>query len=538
MVQAVGAQTHEDATSPTTADLVLGDAGSVAVEASPVATASARPSAWKRRVAAAGLGLMLVLGMAVRVHNASDSPFSFHATRQFHSALVARTIYLDRTRPASDPERRAADAVFANESKLEAPITEHLVATVYQVAGHEDLRLANAWCAFVWVVGAAILLRIATRFASTAGQFTALAVYLFLPFAVAGGRTFQPDVLMVTLILAMALLALRHDEAPTRWRLVAVGAAAGAAVLVKPMAAPMVLVVFAALAIRRRGLVRGLLGVDSWMFGALTVAPIAISTVAGANWTGSGDGAADYFVPSLLGQAHFYRDWLQIVTENVGWPALLLGIVGLVVARGTARALLAALWIGYVVTALLVDYRTITHSYYHLELVGLLALGSALAMDAAITWARANAPTVLRMSRMPVVLLLLIAIGAAWVQRPDLSELGGPQARITADRDAASVTGMGARVASVSHSYGRDLAYYGNVVVVSELPSVDDLALLRLQGRPDPTARQSLRRAHVDWVVVTAPDSMGPDLRTELDAHYRLAGHGNGWMVYDLRHRH
>lgn len=94
---------------------------------------------WARRLVAVAVAALLLFGLAVRLQGLERSPLHYQSTRQLHTAIIARAAYLDRTLPSSDPRRIAADRTRDHEEPLEAPITEHVLATIYQVIGHESL---------------------------------------------------------------------------------------------------------------------------------------------------------------------------------------------------------------------------------------------------------------------------------------------------------------------------------------------------------------------------------------------------------------
>jgi 4-amino-4-deoxy-L-arabinose transferase-like glycosyltransferase len=82
-------------------------------------------------------------------------------------------------------------------------------------------------------------------------------VCLFLAEAVIASTSFQPDPLMIMLVLAAALAVARHHEQPTTPRFALATVLTGAAILVKPVIAGFFLFpLFALLAIVRNG-VRG-----------------------------------------------------------------------------------------------------------------------------------------------------------------------------------------------------------------------------------------------------------------------------------------
>lgn len=497
------------------------------------------PTARAKRLGLLALVLLLVIGFVVRVHRLDDSPLKFHPTRQLHTALLAKSIYLDRVRPADDPERIAAGKVADHEQHIEAPITEDVLATLYQVIGRESLWAAGVYEIGVWLVGAVLLYLLLGHLTTTLGQVVGAAVHLLIPLAVVGGRSLQPDPLMVTLVVATLLLLLQHDEHPHAARIAAAGATAGLALLLKPTSAPLVLFSYVLLSVHRAGW-RGLFSRSSAIFGGCFVLPSAIAVATGYAPANT-DLSSNYFVASLLTDTEFYQAWKHLLEVHVGLALVGLAFVGTFLSRGRARALLAALWLAYLSLGVAFDYRMVTHSYYHLVLVPIVAIGCAIAVVELADLLRRRDFRVASIA----LAVLVVASGVALVRQAwqTPQPFIGRTQQIAAARAVAKVTGPGARVVSITGTYGRDLGYYGPVVVVAEVPNAADRELLHLQGEPAPTPAKFLIDAHerlkVRWLAITAPRALlgDPALLEELADHYPVVDHGPGWLVLDLSRR-
>lgn len=386
----------------------------------------------------------------------------------------------------------------------------------------------------MWLAGGLVLFLLLRRFTNAFGALAGLAVHVTVPLGVVAGRSLQPDPLMVTGILATALLVVRHDERPSRGRLLAAGAVAGLTVAVKVTAAPVVALLWVAFALARK---------EPWArrwrdglaFGACAVAPAVLSILVGFA-PSARNRSEDYFVASLLTRRSFYDGWFGIVANNIGRGVLLVAASGLVVARGPARRLLATLFASYLVLVVLFDYRMLTHSYYHLVLVPIVGLGCGLAAGT-VPGLVDRGPRVL--ARLFVPLVLLASVAAGYLVWLDVPAYTSDRRRLAAIHDVVAITGPGAPVATMSVDYGRALGYYGGLVVTTELPSPEDRSLLRLQHRRVPSLAELLSTSGADWVVVTYTQRLAgdPEAQRELTDHYRLAGEGDGWAVYDVRHR-
>src|ERR671912_511777 len=81
---------------------------------------------------------LLVAGAAVRLVNLDQSVLSFHPTRQFRSAIIARACYYERTPAIPDWARRVAVANRGIQPAAELTIMEGLACAAYQMAGRES----------------------------------------------------------------------------------------------------------------------------------------------------------------------------------------------------------------------------------------------------------------------------------------------------------------------------------------------------------------------------------------------------------------
>jgi hypothetical protein len=499
----------------------------------------AQPSGGHTRLITAALLTLLALGLVVRLNGLDRQPLEFHPTRQYRSALIARAFYLDRVLPQHDRRRVVADQAANAQGVLEPPVMEEVTSFGYQLIGDEHLWLARLLSSVVWLCGGLLLFRLLRRFVTPLGQLVGVAVFVLVPLGVEGGRSFQPDGLMVVLILATFLALARYGESPTKYRLVVAALAAGAAMLVKAVAAPMVLLVCVTYQLVTRGR-RGLLSREWAWFVVIAGLPVALFYGDGLFVSGFLRGqAASNFIPHLLVEPAFWHNWTTIISVTIGWGLVLLAGIGTMLLPRPWRAVVAAMWAGYFVFGLTNDYRTATHTYYHLQLVPVVAIGVAGLISAGQR----------RLSRYPDwrllrlgaaftgVLALVLLVRAAFAITPAVPP--AQRALPGIDQRIGSLTGHSARVLSVTTDYGTELAYYGQVAA-NEYPSPDDVALARLQGQHPPSIRElfnprSGRRPQ--WLAVTNWHEWTSNaaLRSYVSSHDRLAASGPDWALYDLR---
>ena len=263
------------------------------------------------RVVLALLALILIASLGIRLYRI-DSPSDFHVMRQYHSDILARAYYFELSDDIPEWRRNVAGMSRDNQPLLEPPVTEYLAAGAYYLAGGEHRWIPRVFSSLFWLAGSIMLFFIGRRFGPSWAAAIAVSYYLFLPFAVLASRSFQPDPLMIMLMLGSLLLILRHSERPTLARLLLGAAVASMALLIKPVAIFPIMAVFASLSIQQRGLRATLLSRPTAIFLVVALLPAAsyygLDLLLGsANQIQTGG----RFVPSLWFEFRYWHQWLK-----------------------------------------------------------------------------------------------------------------------------------------------------------------------------------------------------------------------------------
>jgi hypothetical protein len=361
-----------------------------------------------------------VLALVVRSNHISALPFDFHGARQYHSANVARAYYSDWSESLPDWKKRVARANLDEDPPIELPVIEFIAATAYQLADAERLWLPRLFSSLFWISGGLFLYLLATRFVPRWPALVATMVYLFLPFPLVASTSFQPDPLMVMLMLAAVLAIVRHHEHPTKERLLAAVLLSGAAVLVKPgIAAFFVTPVFAALAIEREGTRGALSRISFYAFPVLSVLPAAslyvYSTLTEQFVSGHVQSKIN---PALWDESFYWQGWFDSVVallrlpffgERLSVVVLAAAALGILLARtGTQRAILIALSGGYTAFGLVFTNHISSHDYYSLPLVPIVAL--SLGVVAGVLFDFLGAPMRRRSVQVAAAALLISVV--------------------------------------------------------------------------------------------------------------------------------
>lgn len=487
------------------------------------------------------LGFLFLVALGIRLYHSTLPPLDFHATRQYRSLIIARGFYFDHLGAIPEWKKEVARCSQKKQGILEPPIMEFVVAAGYRVLGGERLWLPRLLSTIAWLTGGGFLYLIGKRVADDDAALFGTAFYLFLPFATVASRSFQPDPLMVMLMLASVWAILRYDDAPSTGRLAGAAVLASLAFLVKPGSVFVILAAFMALAISRQGVRRTVLSPAFGMFVAVTLVPTLLiygyGVATGAFLVNE---ARKTLLPQLWLSSFFWRGWLGQIGSTVGFVCFISALLGTFgFRRGTPRALMAALWIGYVAFALALNYNLATHDYYQLQLVPIvgLSLGPIVAL------------VMNRLYELQPAWQWRLAIWGIWGLALVLS-LADARARLVnafVEHKVALQQEIGAQVRHstktifLSGDYGVPLEYHG-LLCGGSWPLGWDLEWERLAGRPVLSAQERFERRYAkdgpQYFIVEdlAEFEKQPDLGRFL-SRFPIVAQDTDYVIYTLTRR-
>ena len=489
------------------------------------------------------LGLVLfaifALGLAVRLYDLTDPPLDFHPTRQLRSAIIARGMYYQMLPDADEDTRRQAIAFGSSTGQYEPSILEYLVARTYLLLGQETLWVSRVFTSLFWIISGAALFSLAWRGASPGAALAGLAYYLILPFAGQASRPFQPDPVMVMWIVLTVFALYRWSEqkgeggAGWKWAILA-GIFGGIGVLTKVVAAYIVGGAAVAMVLYSQGVRRFWRSLQVWAMAVLMIAPTAI-------YYASRPGRASEYLESwtisllhlLLEPSHYVR-WFSFVQSLMGLGALLLSLLGVLIAAPRLRALLVGLWVGYVIYGLSLPYQMYTHNYYHLQLVPIVALG-LVPIAQALLARIAGQP---RLYRLLFAGIILAGIAfPAWVSVAELKR-EDYRSEPAYWQQIASYLPTDGKIIALTQDYGYRLMYYG-WRKVALWPIRGERALSSLRGSNKEFEGFFAKRTEgKDYFLITSFNQLDdqPDLKQTLQERYPLIAEGSGYLIYDLAH--
>jgi len=248
--------------------------------------------------------------------------------------------------------------------------------------------------------------------------------------------------------------------------------------------------------------------------------------------------ASDYFeswtisLSHLLVEPSFYVRWLSLVQDIMGLTALLLGLVGVLIARSRARSLLVGLWVGYAIYGLFLPYQMYTHNYYHLQLVPIIAL--SLASIGQLIYERlVQQPAIWRLLLVGVVLAGLAYPAWVSIAEQKKTDYRGESAYW---QEIASYLPTDGKIVALTQDYGYRLMYYG-WRKVTLWPTRGERSLASLRGNEKEFETYFTRRTEgKSYFLITAFGQYNdqPDLKQLLTQRYPVVAEGDGYIIFDL----
>src|SRR5512140_2769874 len=301
----------------------------------------------------AALLVLFGLGLSLRLYDLTNPPLDFHPTRQVLAALKARGMYLQSAGGVPDWQRKMAIQQWKTKSEIEPEVFERLVAYTYRFTG-EELWVARVYSSFFWLIGGAFLFLLVKELLSVDGAVAATAYYLFFPYAIAASRSFQPDPLMVMLIILFCWAFLQWTRRQAWSWAVLAGVAGGLAIYIKFVSAFFVIGGAVGLLLGTFPLRDAVRKLQLWAIAVLGVLPGAAYIFYGVVLHGFLTRQfGGRFIPALLLSPSNYVQWVLMADMAAGALAISLGLIGILFVRDRAvRGFLLGLWTSYLLYGL------------------------------------------------------------------------------------------------------------------------------------------------------------------------------------------
>ena len=484
------------------------------------------------------VSLALILGLGIRAYDLTDPPFDFHATRQLRSAVIARGLYYEGLDDVPEWQREQAIEASQKEAIIEPQVMERLASWLYHLTGGEHLWIPRLLSSFFWVSASGAVLFLGRELASFDGGLVSIFYLLFLPYSIYATRTFQPDPLMVSLIAWALWAELRWYRERSMRSAVWAGILGGLAIYVKSVAAFFIGGAFIGLILLSNGLRKAIRDKQIWTMGILTVLPTGLFYIYGLWIAGFLQRQLNYrFFPEMWRDPAFYIRWHEMATNICGFGTLLAALAGLfMVGDKGKRGLLAGLWLGYGIYSMTFAYHTLTHDYYQLPLILVVAVSLTVVADELLKrvasvekgyWARA----------FVVILLFVGAFFKVWDVRVNLIRTDY-RGDVAFYEEVGAFIEPGADVLAMSQSYGQALNYYGWVPNDSWLRSGDlNLRVLAGASSEDVLDNSYAAIEEYDYFISTQIGELNdtPELKELLYGNYEVLAEGDGYIIFDLK---
>lgn len=478
----------------------------------------------------------LAAGFGIRMIDLTDLPLDFAPTRQLFSALKARGMYYQYVTDAPEWQKQAAISL-GGVGDFEPPVMETIVSQTYRIFG-EHLWFARIYSSLFWVLGGLALFLLIREMTSNGPALIGLLFYLFNPFGVQASRAFQPDPLMVALIVYYLWSLFRWQNTRSwKWAIL-MGVFGGLALFVKNVS---VFFIAGALA----GVVFGILGIKNairnwqvWAAGVLILLPSAIYSLSSSATSGALSGYFNLqFHPEMWIDPAFYFRWDYVMNTIIGFGTTLLAVLSIfIMDKKRERPMLAGLWIGYVLFSLVFSYATYTHYYYQEFLIALVAISFAPALKLFFNRFFQQSPGIL-----PRLIMTGLVIGGlavhSWYSRNTLMNSDyRHEAAFWAE--IGDVLGHDASVVGLTQDYGYRLAYWGYQGSTAWLTEGDFnvRAMSGIDIDPLDLFKQDTAGKQYFLVTMFGEFDNQPEVKNLLYENYPVYAETDEYIIFDLQH--
>jgi len=479
------------------------------------------------------LALLFGLGLGIRLTDLTDLPLDFHPTRQLFSAIKARGIYYQTAPDIPEWQRDIATRTYNAEAVIEPPVIDMLVAETYKVFG-EHLWIGRIYSSVFWMIGGLFFFLLARELLSLDEALLALTVYLLLPYGVIASRSFQPDPLMVMLIVIGWWGVVKWSRQPAWGWVVLAGLAGGFAIYIKLTALFLIAGGYIGAILSRYSIKDALRNIQVWCMAVLAALPGAAYVIYGvyfAKYLGSQ--FSGRFFPELWIDPVFYLKWEGKVALILGHLGLALALLGLLFLRSRVERIFAvSLWIAYAIFGMIFGYHISSHDYYSLPLIPVAALTLG-ALGGGLVRGLVEQASGSSLTRFFIrFMLLFIVVMTFWQVRVKMMSVDyRPQEEYWAS--VGDTVGHMPSVVALSQDYGYPLVYWGwqRATMWPEYRSGV------LSGNTNGFEKRfnNLTKDQIYFLVTDFDElDLQPELRDHLQANYPIHAEGDGYVIYDL----
>lgn len=471
------------------------------------------------------IAIILLIGLGVRLIDITDHPFEIHGIRQMRSAMISKALYSGN------------EDIFSKYGMIEPPILESLTVGAYYLLGQEVVWAGRIFSILFWMLGALALFDLSKSISNKFGGFISLIFYLFPTYVVMNSRTMMPDPMMTAgIIISIWSLYKWQKERNTKWAIYT-GLIAGITILIKAYAGLILIIPFALFILSTNKFKTAIKDKQLWLILLLTTLPVGLYFFYGIVIDGRMVSQFDNrFIASMAFDPGHYARWFYVLDDLFSLPLVAASIISIAILKDSKfKYLLAGTWLGYFVYGFFFPYHILTHTYYHLPLVPIIALSIAplggLVADKISE----------QKNKIFSIILIIISLGifSGINLLRSYFEMIKDDFRLEAVDYLAVESAMhgqlNERMIAVSADYNTRLHYYTDMRT-NFWPLATDNALQELSGNEqnfDNRWQDTLDKYHFFLVFNKSELISQPELNTALSG-YEIYFDGLGILVYDL----
>ncbi len=219
----------------------------------------------------------------------------------------------------------------------------------------------------------------------------------------------------------------------------------------------------------------------------------------------------------------------------VGFEVFVLSLIGiLLMKQGRAKGLMFGTLFGYLIYGLALPYQIMTHDYYHLMLIAIVALGISCVAALIINQLRKGQ----RIWQYAALLICVAAVGSLlWSARVDLAR-EDYRSEVAGWKNLGEELPSDGSIIALTHGYGFRLQYYG-WKDIEVWPYRADMTVWELSGSDvyDFEEEFRTRTLGMDYFLIThfAELESQPQLKEYLYQNFHIHQEGDGYILFDLR---
>jgi hypothetical protein len=500
-----------------------------------MAQAGAKKITGKQILAILAVVIVMAAGLGIRIYDITDLPFDFHPTRQMHSYLIARGMYLENNPDYPEWQRDMAVQQWYAEGFIEPQLLERITAIGYKIAGTDLFWIPRLLSILFWSAGGIAMFLLGMELFGFQAGLIGMMFFMFLPYGCIASRSFQPDPLMVSMIVFSWWGIARWQRLRTWKATIIAGLLSGLTIFVKAVAVFYIAGAWIGLLVFGVGLKQVWKNKQVWLAGFLSVFPYACYHIYGMYIVGRlGEQFAGRFFPEKWIDLVFYLQWKGLIASVTSFEWFLVaGIATLLIANKPIRSMLLGVWVGYFLNGLALPHHFATHDYYHLPLIAMVAIGLAAAGQGIFNKLKDH-----KWLSYAVVygLLVFASVLYLWDVRNSLKRINY-HSEIKIWQEIGEKVGHGAPVVSLAHDYGYRLEYW-SWITPTDWGTSADFNFLAETGQTFDYADLFKDKVNgKNFFIVTLFNELDrqPALMGILEENYPVFAETGDYIIYDLR---